>query len=242
MIKIQLAFIFRRRGLLTLHAVLVDGPYAGFASSSWQYAKRGTKLDMTAKKPLIRRRMTHCAVLGVVFLACRATSTTGVVGPRVGGPDARRMMGISVERGRGGGVSRTSSRKKQDVEVVEVTTQAEFIAAINDNVCISLRGNIDLTTNITVADSPTGIVIPDATTGFIIDGNGFSVDGAGAMRCMYIGKNATVQINRLTITNGHTTGSNQVWSKRDCGALTRLDSHDDDPARPSFLYHLLVWF
>ena len=122
------------------------------------------------------------------------------------------MMGISVERGRGGGVSRTSSRKKQDVEVVEVTTQAEFIAAINDNVCISLKKNIRLTTSITVADAPTGIVIPNATTGFIIDGNGFSLDGAGAMRCMYIGKNAAVQINRLTITNGHTTGGYQVWS------------------------------
>ena len=126
--------------------------------------------------------------------------------------------------------------------MVEVTTQAEFIAAINDNVCISFKKNIDLTTSITVAGGPTGIVIPNATTGFIIDGNGFSLDGAGAMRCMYIGKNAAVQINRLTITNGHTTGCNQVWSKRDCGALTRLDSHDDDPARPSFLYPLLVWF
>ena len=125
--------------------------------------------------------------------------------------------------------------------MVEVTTQAEFIAAINDNVCISLKRNIDLTTNITVADAPTGIVIPDATTGFIIDGNGFSLDGAGAMRCMYIGKNAAVQINRLTITNGYTS-EYPVWSKHDCGALARLDSHDDDPARPSFLYHLLVWF
>ena len=125
--------------------------------------------------------------------------------------------------------------------MVEVTTQAEFIAAINDNVCISLKKNIRLTTSITVADAPTGIVIPNATTGFIIDGNGFSLDGAGAMRCMYIGNNATVQINRLTITNGH-SGGYTVWSKRDCGALTRLDSHDDDSARPSFLYHLLVWF
>ena len=58
-----------RQGCKPYMRFLVDRRYAGFASSSWQYAKRGTKLDMTAKKTLIRRRMTHCAVLGVEFLS-----------------------------------------------------------------------------------------------------------------------------------------------------------------------------
>ena len=86
---------------------------------------------------------------------------------------------------------------------MEVTTQAEFIAAIGNNVTISLKGNIALMTHTSVADYKTGIVIPDDTTGLVIDGNGFSIDGGHKMRCMYVGDGADVQINDRTVTNGY---------------------------------------
>ena len=87
--------------------------------------------------------------------------------------------------------------------VTEVSTQAEFIAAIGNDRTIFLKGDIYLTNSTFIQYADTGIVIPAATTGLVIEGNGFSIDGGVVMRCMYIGNVSDVEVNNLTITRGN---------------------------------------
>ena len=97
---------------------------------------------------------------------------------------------------------------------ITVIDQSQFIAAIGDNITISLAGNITFTSksddNSYIEGYTTGIHIENVT-GLSIRGTGFEINGGGSWtssfagnaeagaRCLYI-KNAIVEIEDLVVS------------------------------------------
>lgn len=86
------------------------------------------------------------------------------------------------------------------------SNQEELVNALGDYRTVVLTANILLETSTAyMKHSDTGLVIENIH-GLIIDGAGFTIDGQGKMRCMYVGDYSEVELMNVTLQNGRSRG------------------------------------
>ena len=86
---------------------------------------------------------------------------------------------------------------------VDVTTESELNAALLSGNTINFDSAISLTQSTVCSNQGVTGVCISAITGLIINGNGWSLDGNGGMRCIGIVSASTVTVKDMTIKNGY---------------------------------------
>ena len=93
-----------------------------------------------------------------------------------------------------------------------------------NSIVIELQADIALLTYVKVASANTGIVI-EGWASVTINGNGFTINGGGFVRCLYIGETVTnVVLNNIFFTNGFSpSNGGAVYVLGSAGLLTIND-------------------